>query len=173
MIFYAFTFWKWYSMPWLSGNDISCLDFLEMIFHAFTFWKWYFMPWLSGNDISCLDFLEMIFHALTFWKWYFMPWLSGNDFSCLYFLETIIDALNFYAPGLKGLLGASSNRIVHPSVCLSVHLSVRNSVRLTNKLQYLKFGWSYSNQTWTVSSSIGSSHFTDIPYPWGWGGVKM
>ena len=32
-------------------------------------------------------------------------------------------------------------------------LSVRNSVPLSNKVQYLKFGWWYSNQTWTVSSS--------------------
>ena len=58
---------------------------------------------------------------------------------------------------------------VRLSVCLSVCLSIRNSVPLSNKVQYLKFGWWYSNQTWTVSSSIGSSHFTDIPCPWGWG----
>ena len=83
----------------------------------------------------------------------------------------------FYAPGLKGTPGASSNRIVRLSVRLSVppsvRPSVRNSVPLTNKVQYLKFGWSYSNQTWTLSSSIGSSHFTDITCSWGWGGVKM
>ena len=81
----------------------------------------------------------------------------------------------FYALGLKGSPGASSNRIVRPSVCLSVRLSVRNSVPLTNKVQYLKFGWWYSNQTWTVASSTCSSHFTDItcPWGWGWGGVKM
>ena len=41
----------------------------------------------------------------------------------------------FYALGLKGPTGASSNRIVRPSVCLSV----RNSVLLSNKVQYLKF----------------------------------
>ena len=80
---------------------------------------------------------------------------------------------NFYAPGLKGPPGASSVWIVRPSVCLSVRLSVRNSVPLTFKVQYLKFGWLYSNQTWTVSSSKGSSHFTDITCPWGWGGVKI
>ena len=56
---------------------------------------------------------------------------------------------------------------------LSVCPFVRNSVPLTNKVQYLKFGWSYSNQTWTVSSSMGCSHFTDIPCPWGSGRVKM
>ena len=41
-----------------------------------------------------------------------------------------------YAPGLKGPPGASSNRIVRLSVCPSV----RNSVPLANKVQYLKFG---------------------------------
>ena len=60
----------------------------------------------------------------------------------------------FYAPGLKGPPGASSVWIVRlsvrPSVCLSVCPSVRNSVPLTNKVQYLKFWWSYSIQTWTV-----------------------
>ena len=33
-------------------------------------------------------------------------------------------------------------------------------------MQYLKFRWSYRNQTWTVSSSKGCSHLTDIPCPW-------
>ena len=57
------------------------------------------------------------------------------------------------------------------SVCPSVRLSVRNSVPLTNKVQYLKFGWWYSNQTWIVSVSMGFSHFTDITCP-GWAGSK-
>ena len=39
---------------------------------------------------------------------------------------------HFYTPGLKGPPGASSNQIVRPSV--------HNSVPLTNKVQYLKFG---------------------------------
>ena len=43
----------------------------------------------------------------------------------------------------------------------------------TFEVQYIKYGWSYSNQTWTVSSSKGCSHFTDITRPRGWGGVKM
>ena len=47
---------------------------------------------------------------------------------------------HFYAPGLKGPPGASSNWIVRPSVCPFVRPSVRNSVLLTNKVQYLKFG---------------------------------
>ena len=67
----------------------------------------------------------------------------------------------FYAPGLKGPLGASS-------VWIAVFLSVRLSVRNLN----LKFGWSYSNQTWTVSSWKGCSHFTGIPCPWGGMGSK-
>ena len=58
--------------------------------------------------------------------------------------------------------------VIGSSVCLSVHLSVRNSGPLTNKVQYLNFGWSYSNQTCTVSSSMGFSQFTDITCPWGW-----
>ena len=43
----------------------------------------------------------------------------------------------YYAPGLKGPPGASSNWIVRLSVCPSVC----NSVPLTKKVQYLKFGW--------------------------------
>ena len=62
---------------------------------------------------------------------------------------------------------------VCPSIRLSVRLSVRNFVPLMYKVQYLKFGWSYSNQTWTVSSSKGCSHLTDITHPWGWGVVKI
>ena len=38
----------------------------------------------------------------------------------------------------------------------------RNSVPLTDKVQYLTFWWSYSNQTLTVSSSKDCSHFPDI-----------
>ena len=96
------------------------------------------------------------------------------SFLILFLLKFLYIKVNFYAPGLKGppghLVIGSSVRL---SICLSVRLSVRNSVPLSNKVQYLKFGWSYSNQTWTVSSSMGSSHFTDITCPWGWGGVKM
>ena len=62
---------------------------------------------------------------------------------------------------------------VRPSVCLSGRPFVRTFVPLTFKVKYLKFWWSYSNQTWTVSSSMGCSSFTDITCPWGWGGVKI
>ena len=47
-------------------------------------------------------------------------------------------SLNFYAPGLKGPPGASSNWIVRLSVRVSVCPFVRNSLPLTNKVQYLK-----------------------------------
>ena len=80
-------------------------------------------------------------------------------------LKLWVNTVNhFYAPGLKGPLGASSVSIVCPSICPSVIPSRLQTV------QYLKFGWSYSNQTWTVSSSKGCSHFTDITCPKGWGG---
>ena len=59
---------------------------------------------------------------------------TGNHLQKLQF------KLSFYATGMKGPPGASSNLIVRLSVCLSVRLSVRNSVPLTNKMQYLKFG---------------------------------
>ena len=85
--------------------------------------------------------------------------------SCLFSKKWLwLGSLNvdgFYAPGLKDSLG---HLVIGSSVCLSVCPSVcppvRNSVPLTNKVQYLKFRWCYSNQTWTVSSFIGSSHFT-------------
>ena len=61
---------------------------------------------------------------------------------------------------------------VYLSVCPSVRMSVCISVPLTNKVQYLMFWWWYSNQTWTVSSSGISSHFTDITCSWGRAGSK-
>ena len=66
---------------------------------------------------------------------------------------------DFYIPGLKGSPGASCNRIV----CTSV----RPSFLPAFKEQYLKFGWWYSYQKWTVSSSLDCSHFPDIACPWG------
>ena len=78
--------------------------------------------------------------------------------------------VNFYALGLKCPPG---HQVIGSSVRPSVCLSVLNSVPLSNKVQYLKFGWRYSNQTWTVASSMGSSHFTDITCPRGLDGVKI
>ena len=62
--------------------------------------------------------------------------------------------LIFMPHSLEVLWGTSSSRIF----CLSV----RNSVPSTFKVQYLKFRWSYSNQT----SSKGCSHFLGITCPW-------
>ena len=76
----------------------------------------------------------------------------------------------FMPPALKVRRG---HLVIRVSVRLSVCPFVLNSLPLTNKEQYLKFGWWYSNQTWTVSSSMGSAHFTAITCPWGWGRVKM
>ena len=62
-----------------------------------------------------------------------------------------------YAPGLKGPSGASSNRIICPSVCLSVRLQFRPACKQSAIFKV----WVvilYSNQTWTVSSSKGCSH---------------
>ena len=50
------------------------------------------------------------------------------------------------APSVKGLV-VSSNQIVHLSICLFVCPSVCNSVPSAYEVQYLKFGWSHSNQT--------------------------
>ena len=46
------------------------------------------------------------------------------------------------------------------SIRLSICLSVCPKFHPSYRVQYLKFRWSYSYQTWTVSSSMGSSHFT-------------
>ena len=97
---------------------------------------------------------------------------------------------HFYAPCMKGAPGASSNWIV----CL---FSVRNSILLTNKVQYLKFWWWYSYQTWNVciygflilhwhpmpigigvgrGQNVGLRKclpYFDISCPLGLGGVKM
>ena len=69
------------------------------------------------------------------------------------------------------VFGSSVPLSVRPFVCPSVRLSVYPLFRPAYKVQYLKLWWSYSNQTWTVSSYIVCSHFTYIPCPRG--GVKM
>ena len=90
--------------------------------------------------------------------------------SCFFFLSEVKFLMCFWRLFMPSAWKVRRGHLViGSSVCLSVH----NSVPLTNKVQYLKFGWWYSNQTWTVSSSIGSSQFTDITCPLGLGGVKM
>ena len=120
------------------------------------------LTWLISSEVlmiehgylACMILVTTLSTGTMLWPW---PW------PLTYFRS------NFYAPGLRVPPGASSDRIVRPSVCQSV----RNSVPLTIKVQCLKFGWWYNYQTWTVSLSKGCSHFTDITRPWGWGGVKM
>ena len=46
-------------------------------------------------------------------------------------LHLCLFTVDFYVPGLKGPPGASSNRIVCPSVRLSARPSVRPSIRLS------------------------------------------
>ena len=135
------------------------------------------------SDVKFIMYTEDLYFASPTNK--IIYWIDTMVMTLTETVLILIVIVYFYAPGLKGPPGASSNWIDHLfvcpsvclsvrpsvrlSVCLSVRPSVRNSVPLTNKLQYLKFGWWYSNQTWTV----GSSHFTDITCPWGWGGVKI
>ena len=71
------------------------------------------------------------------------------------------------------LKGPRWHLVVGSSVCLFVRPSVYLKFRPAyNKVQYLRFGWWNSNQTWTVSSSIACSHCTYIPCPWGGAGSK-
>ena len=79
-----------------------------------------------------------------------------------------LPVVNFFMPPAWKV--RRGHLVFESSVFLSVHLSVRNFVLY--KVQYLKFGWSYSNQTWTVSSWKGCLHFTGIPCPWGGMGSK-
>ena len=100
----------------------------------------------------------------------YSSWSDCSKYICTSLIQNYKGSNIFMSPAWKvrrGHLVFGSS--VRPSVCLSVC----NSVPLLNKVQYLKFGWSYSYQTWTVSSSKGCSHFTDITCPWGWDGVKM
>ena len=84
---------------------------------------------------------------------------------CIFITYSNIWKKKFYAPAWKVRRG---HLVIGSSVCLFV----RNSAPLTNKVQYLKFGWWHSNQTWSVGSSMGSSYFTDITCPWGGAGSK-
>ena len=115
--------------------------------------------WIQRGFIW-MEIVVLLILILHHVQWYFSYTVTGHKY-----IRTAI-----FMPGLKGppghlVIGSS----VRPSVCLSA----RNSVLLTNKVQYLKFGWWHSNQTWTVSSSMGSSHLTDITCPWGGRGQNI
>ena len=74
--------------------------------------------------------------------------LSVQNFSGRYGIQL------FMTPAWKARRGYLANG--------SVHLFILHSVPLTYIVQYLKFGWWYSHQTWTVISSKGCSLLTDI-----------
>ena len=89
----------------------------------------------------------------------------------LYIIQSFENGLCIFMPRAWKI--RRGHLVIGSSVRLFVRLSVRNSVPLSNKVQYFKFGWGYIHQTWTVSSSKGCSHSSDITCPWGWGGVKL
>ena len=96
--------------------------------------------------------------------------LQKSSLNCIFFrihLAKQLIRITFYAPGLKGLPGASSNRIVRLFVCLSIILS-----HLQTKCKNQSLG-DDTVTNWTVSSSVGTSDFTEIPCPWVLGGVEM
>ena len=68
-------------------------------------------------------------------------WLKFGGLPIFVYVEGTIHKFQYpqngyYAPGPKGPPGASSNWIVRPFVCPSVH----NAVPFTNKVQCLNFG---------------------------------
>ena len=143
--------WRNGPRPWTSRRTL---------WRAWNLWR----PWQYRN-VRRLGSLLQPTLALLYWRRASVALISFDYCKHGFF---------FYSPGLKVRLGhLVIGSSVCPSVCLSICLSVRNSVPLTNKVQYFKFGWWYSDQSWTVGSSLGSSHLTDIICPRGWGGVKM
>ena len=105
----------------------------------------------SGHDAFSSLYYFVYFMSLRIWNGILAihcnitqaDWLMGITLSSVCLCVCASVRHTFYAPGLKGPPGASSNRIVCPSVrlfCPSVHPSVClsvNSVQLTNKVQYL------------------------------------
>ena len=98
-----------------------------------------------------------------------LVWLNGVKTIAPYAIKDEENIVTFFMPPAWKV--RHGHLVIGSSVCLS-HLYVCLLFRPTNKVQYLKFGWSFSNKTWTVSSSLGSSHLTDITCPWGWAGSK-
>ena len=138
--------------------------FLEYSIIFFIFW----VRILVGQSLIWNKWIErfsLIMSNLSYYNTTMSNMKSILESPCPVYLSVCYHNLicSFYAPGMKGPPGTSSNRIGCPSVCLSVIPS-----RLQTVL-YLKFGLWFSNQTWTVSSSMGSSHFIHNTCPWGWG----
>ena len=160
--------WFFYLDTFVPGLYFRINEFSGLLNHPLVrTWKSVPTFFVRTSEISGLSEPGLMNHHC---KWY-PVWLVINMLAIGRSMKVF--PRYFYAPGLKGPPGASSVWIVCPSVRPFVRPSVRNSVPLINKVQYLKFGWSYSNQTWNVSSSKDCSHFTDITCPWGWGRVKM
>ena len=102
--------------------------------------------------------------SLTIEMTYFRQEFSRNTTTLQTQLAQYIESgesINF--SGLKSPL--LKHLVILSFVCPSVRLIVRKSVPLTSKVQYLKFGWSYSAQTWTLRSFKGCLHFPCITCP--------
>ena len=139
--------------------------------------------WLSVNKNEVIHYnWPGVWYLENYWEIFYENCGHCRLILYVYSVKTwaqyLISLMIFMPPAWKVrrghlVFGSSVRPSVCPSVRPSVRLSVRNSVPLTFKVQYFKFGWSYSNQTWTESPSMDCSHFTDITCPWGWGRVKI
>ena len=125
---------------------------------------------IVSHDVI-IAFLKSSRQRLRCWRYHdiktMAKWPKGIGVTWSLFYSTLNTTLKtityFYAPGLKGPPGPSSNRIICPSVIWS-RLHIRFNVQ--------RLGWSYSHQTWTVSSFKGWSHGPDITCPWDGAGSK-
>ena len=126
---------------------------------------------IAGTSLSggCLcQFVRLSVFQVTFVivkLWNIKTTWKGNIISSMVRSSTIF---NFSAPAWKVRQG---HLVIGSSVGPSICPSVLNSVPLTNKVRYFKFGWWYSNHTWNVSSSIGCTHFNNITIPYGGAGL--
>ena len=130
-----------------------------------------FKSWLGSQFISMCINIQNIRSASRAVTHTWMIYMYFIKKKIIHVLNVFYYIFGFFMPPAWKV--CQGHLVIGSSVSPFVCLSVRNSVPLTNKVQYLKFGWWYSNQTWTVSSSMGSSHFTDITCPWGLVRVKM
>ena len=141
---------EWPYIQWQPMKESYILLLETEISQIFLWWDHTVSPKLSTLDLAKTDFavnFTMTSHTVSCHKT-LMPIWREEDWNqrCLLFLCPL-------------------GHLVFGS-------SVRNSIVLINKMRYLKFGWSYSNWTWTVSSFKGCSRFTDITCPWGGAGSK-
>ena len=132
------------------------------------------VPWSEVHDIYWSDRFECLF-VFYLWRILSLAFLvHQSKFPLVLHFEDNVywtDNFNLFMP--RAWKVRRGHLVIGSSVCPFVRPTVRYSVPLTIKMQYPKFGWWCSNQTWAGSSSMGPSHFTDIPCPWRWVGVKM